>query len=99
MLAFLDWALPGLDGIEVCRNIRKRGIGERYVYDVLLTGESDPRQTWFSRWKREQTIIFSNLSTPRNCEHGSSLAREFWIFTVSSSRRRNCYALLQCTTS
>ena len=43
MLALLDWVLPGLDGIEVCRNIRKRGINERYVYTVLLTGKSDKK--------------------------------------------------------
>ena len=43
MLALLDWVLPGLDGIDVCRNIRKRGINERYVYTVLLTGKSDKK--------------------------------------------------------
>src|SRR5580658_1845910 len=43
MLALLDWVLPGLDGIEVCRNLRKRSINERYVYTVLLTGKSDKK--------------------------------------------------------
>jgi two-component system cell cycle response regulator len=43
MLALLDWVLPGLDGIEVCRNIRKRSIKDRYVYTVLLTGKSDKK--------------------------------------------------------
>jgi two-component system cell cycle response regulator len=43
MLALLDWVLPGLDGIEVCRNIRARGKAERYIYTVLLTGKSDKK--------------------------------------------------------
>lgn len=40
-LALLDWVLPGIDGIEVCRNVRERGANERYVYTVLLTGKTD----------------------------------------------------------
>jgi two-component system, cell cycle response regulator len=43
ILALLDWVLPGLDGIEVCRNIRKRSINERYIYTILLTGKSDKK--------------------------------------------------------
>ncbi|MGA2100474.1 MAG: diguanylate cyclase [Candidatus Sulfotelmatobacter sp.] len=41
VLALLDWVLPTLNGLEVCRNIRKRALNERYVYTVLLTGKSD----------------------------------------------------------
>jgi diguanylate cyclase (GGDEF)-like protein len=41
MLALLDWVLPGIDGIEVCRNMRERGTTERYVYTILLTGKTD----------------------------------------------------------
>ncbi len=35
-LAILDWMMPGMDGLEVCRSVRKRG-GEPYVYTLLLT--------------------------------------------------------------
>jgi diguanylate cyclase (GGDEF)-like protein len=35
-LAVLDWMMPRLDGVEVCRTIRTSG-RERYVYIVLLT--------------------------------------------------------------
>ena len=38
-LVLLDWVLPGMNGIELCRNIRSRGTTERYVYTVLLTGK------------------------------------------------------------
>ncbi len=36
-LAILDWMMPGKDGVQVCRAIRKRG-KEPYIYIVLLTG-------------------------------------------------------------
>jgi len=35
-LAILDWLMPGLDGIEICRRIRK-GQETRSVYLILLT--------------------------------------------------------------
>jgi phosphoserine phosphatase RsbU/P len=33
-LAILDWMMPGMDGIEICRRIRE---GERMLYIILLT--------------------------------------------------------------
>ena len=38
-LAVLDWLLPGLDGIDVLRRIRKLTQGT-YIYTVMLTGKS-----------------------------------------------------------
>jgi two-component system cell cycle response regulator len=35
-LAILDWMMPGMDGPEVCRAVRKRG-DQGYVYLLLLT--------------------------------------------------------------
>jgi diguanylate cyclase (GGDEF)-like protein len=35
-LAILDWMMPGMDGPQVCREVRKRG-DQRYVYLLLLT--------------------------------------------------------------
>jgi DNA-binding response OmpR family regulator len=39
-LAILDWMMPGLDGIEVCRRVRatKR---TTYTYILILTGKTD----------------------------------------------------------
>jgi two-component system cell cycle response regulator len=37
-LAILDWMMPHLDGVEVCRAIKKR-ISEPYVYIILLTAK------------------------------------------------------------
>jgi two-component system cell cycle response regulator len=39
-LVLLDWLLPGLDGIEVCRKIRELGISRTYIYTVMLTGKN-----------------------------------------------------------
>ena len=36
-LALLDWIMPGMDGVELCRKIRQRGPGEQYIYSILLT--------------------------------------------------------------
>ena len=39
-LAIVDWVMPKVDGIEVCRHIRS-GAPEPYVYVVLLTAKDD----------------------------------------------------------
>jgi diguanylate cyclase (GGDEF)-like protein len=36
-IALLDWMMPGLDGLEVCRKVRQAG-REPYTYIILLTG-------------------------------------------------------------
>jgi two-component system, cell cycle response regulator len=35
-LAILDWMMPGMDGIQVCREVRRRAEGQ-YTYLLLLT--------------------------------------------------------------
>ena len=37
LLAILDWEMPGMDGLEVCRRVRQRA-QEPYIYIILLTG-------------------------------------------------------------
>jgi diguanylate cyclase (GGDEF)-like protein len=39
-LAILDWVMPGMDGPEICREVRTLG-GQRYVYLLLLTAKSE----------------------------------------------------------
>jgi len=39
-LAILDWMMPGLDGVDVCRKVRMAG-REPYIYILLLTGRTE----------------------------------------------------------
>jgi two-component system cell cycle response regulator len=39
-LALLDWVLPEIDGIEICRRLRGRTEQGRYTYAILLTAKS-----------------------------------------------------------
>lgn len=39
-LALLDWVMPGMDGVEVCRKVRKR-VAQPYIYILLLTAKKD----------------------------------------------------------
>ena len=39
-MAVLDWMMPGMDGIEVCRRVRAREQGH-YCYVLLLTAKDD----------------------------------------------------------
>lgn len=39
-LAILDWMMPGLDGVEVCRRVRGTD-REPYIYILLLTARTD----------------------------------------------------------
>lgn len=36
-IAILDWMMPGLDGLEVCRRLRSE-VGRSYVFVLMLTG-------------------------------------------------------------
>jgi len=42
-LVLLDWVLPDLDGIELCKRIRQTGESSHYIYVILLTS-NDGRQ-------------------------------------------------------
>ena len=40
LLAILDWMMPGMDGIDVCRSIRDT-VRERYIYMIMLTSRTE----------------------------------------------------------
>jgi diguanylate cyclase (GGDEF)-like protein len=37
-LAILDWMMPGMSGVEVCRNVREK-VNDSYTYILLLTSQ------------------------------------------------------------
>jgi two-component system cell cycle response regulator len=39
-LVLLDWMMPGMDGVEICRRVRAAG-REPYIYIVLLTARTE----------------------------------------------------------
>lgn len=39
-LALLDWVLPEIDGVELCRRLRSRPDHEPYTYTILLTSKN-----------------------------------------------------------
>jgi two-component system cell cycle response regulator len=41
-LAILDWMMPGMDGVEICRRVRAAG-REPYIYILLLTARTESR--------------------------------------------------------
>jgi DNA-binding response OmpR family regulator len=43
-LALLDWVLPGVDGLELCRRLRQRPETEPYTYTILLTAKSQKQE-------------------------------------------------------
>jgi two-component system cell cycle response regulator len=42
-LALLDWVMPGMNGIEICREIRK-DVDRPYTYVILMTGRGGKQQ-------------------------------------------------------
>lgn len=42
-LAILDWMMPGIDGVSLCRRIRARAVGT-YTYILLLTAKDSKAQ-------------------------------------------------------
>lgn len=39
-LALLDWVLPEIDGVEICRRLRSRSSDGPYTYTILLTAKN-----------------------------------------------------------
>jgi two-component system cell cycle response regulator len=40
MLAIIDWMMPGMDGVDVCRRIRET-VKDHYVYLIMLTSRNE----------------------------------------------------------
>ena len=40
-LALIDWMMPGLEGVDICRRVRNHPSRRPYIYIILLTGNDD----------------------------------------------------------
>lgn len=43
-LAILDWVLPEIDGVEICRRLRMGATEGSYTYTILLTAKSERKE-------------------------------------------------------
>ncbi len=44
-MAILDWVMPGLDGVEICRKVRRElSSRDRYLYLILLTAKTSRQE-------------------------------------------------------
>ena len=41
-LVLLDWIMPGMDGVELCRKLRAQRSSDLYVYMILVTSKENP---------------------------------------------------------
>ena len=39
-LALIDWMMPGLEGVEICRRVRHHPARRPYIYMILVTGNA-----------------------------------------------------------
>ena len=68
-LAIVDWMMPALDGLGLCRRIRQDAT-TAHMYLILLTSR-DSRADVVSGLDAERTIIWSSHSIPKSCGRGS----------------------------
>lgn len=40
-IALIDWMMPGLEGVEICRRVRSHAAKRHYTYIILVTGQTE----------------------------------------------------------
>jgi DNA-binding response OmpR family regulator len=64
-LVLLDWVLPGMDGIDICRKIRQAK-GPQYFYVIILTGKDARKDLLEAPVLRVPYSIFLGRAGNRN---------------------------------
>jgi DNA-binding response OmpR family regulator len=75
-LILLDWVLPDIDGIELCRRIRQSSSVNSYSYIILLTGKDAPNDVLEAMEAGADDYLVKHLS-PLSLEGESSILYGF----------------------
>ncbi len=67
-LAILDWMMPKMDGVEVCKRIRE-STGRPYIYLILLTAKSQKEEIAAGLEAGADDYVLSR-STRTSCARG-----------------------------
>ena len=92
-LAILDWMMPGMSGVDVCRKVREWHDAP-YVYIILLTG-MDQLDDLVKGMEAVPTISFENSSLRRNWKCVCVRVSESSTCKASYSQRKRCWRFRQ----
>lgn len=67
-LVIMDWVMPGMDGIELCRKLRDKS-REYYHYILMITGRTDEQDVVHALSLAPMTASASRLGNS-NCGQG-----------------------------
>jgi CheY-like chemotaxis protein len=88
-LALLDWMLPEMTGIEVCREIRRAEL-ERYIYVIIVTGRDESNDLF------EAFAAGADDFIRKPCDPMELLARLRGGERVVELERRLCARVREC---
>lgn len=90
-----DWMMPGLDGLDFCRQVRARPKTD-YTYFILLTANHTGRRTCARRWTQVWTTSSQSRSTARRSRCGCASPSGSSNSPRNSGSSRSCFRSACC---